>query len=491
MKPFSIQAWEQVADYVLAPLVAEQMVDGATKHYWLGVQGGLMAYQFPEGHHREVYKAVSGLILADKPVHITTLQNELNGSVPQEYLPQLYTLYTSGSTLSGHVFEANVETLCEYGERNHTIKQLQRAATELISGGKDKDADKVVSHAISALVNSGSDSIEAETADRMADDFFAYMSEMPERHMQTGVALTDRWTGGFGAGDFIAIVAAMKQRKTSLVLNWLLNMARSGHSVALMMLESNKRMVNAMLVSMLAIEYLIENNLYNEPEIDNNGRPFGQANQVWASTLIKLQGHYPSLGQRRAEAIRYGISEFRKLERNFRVYDRTRKGGSLNDNASIHRVCLRDKALYGTDFIAIDHAQRINERGNDYEKLTTVVPYLESLARRENIAMCLLAQLKADEAEGTGNTHLSGVRGGSVLDEAVDYMFITGYKQKLPDSEVRRPNNQLIIGLQHSRYGDGGAHKREVVNIDPNSGLILNGGVGRPPTETVSTEDMD
>lgn len=304
------------------------------------------------------------------------------------------------------------------------------------------------------------------------------MSEIPDNSLLTGIQLIDNWTGGLAKGDFVAIAAPMKQRKTSLLLNMMINMARDGHSVALMMLESNKRMVNAMIVSMFAIEYLIKTNQYTRPEMDENSQTIGQAKHIHASALVRLQGRYPSLGKIRTEAIRYGINELRSIQHNLRVYDRTREGGSLNDNASIHRVCLRDKALYDTDFIGIDHAQRVNERGNDYEKLTTVVPYLESLARRENVAMCLLAQLKADTAEGTGNTHISGVRGGSVLDEAVDYMFITGYKQLLPDSEERRPNDQLIIGLQHSRYGDGGAHKRQVVKIDPNSGLILNSGKG-------------
>ena len=245
------------------------------------------------------------------------------------------------------------------------------------------------------------------------------------------------------------------------------------------MFESNKLMVNAMLVSMLAIEWLIKNNLYDANDTNKEGVTVGKANQIWASTLVKLQGRYPSLGKIRAQAISAGIQEFNKLSTYLRVYDRTKKGGSLSDNASIHRICLRDKALYATDFIAIDHAQRINEKGSDYEKLTTVVPYLESLARREDIAMCLLAQVNANNAEGTGDSHISGVRGGTVLDEAVDYMLITGYKQKLDepiDNITRYPNDVLKIGLQHSRYGDGGSHRRAFVAIDPNSGLILHGG---------------
>lgn len=477
MKPFNVDTWRETADYVLAPLVAEQMVDENNHHFWKSIQAGLQTQHFPAGAQRQVYEAVHSLIMDKHPVHITTLQSCLNGSTPHDYIAQLYAMYQQGSTLSGHVFEANVSHLKDLGERAQMIRKLKET-TEALLEGDNRSHEAIVSDAITAMISSGNDTIKNETASAMADDFTAYMSEIPEQTLKTGVDLIDSWVGALGNGDFMAIAAPMKQRKTSLTLNMLIHMARKGHSVALLMFESNKRMVNAMMVSMLAIEWLVKQGLYDATDTDEQGRTIGSANQIWASTLVRIQGRYPTLGRIRAEAIREGIKEFNRLGDCLRVYDRTKDGGSLNDNTSIHRICLRDKALYDTDFIAIDHAQRINEPGKDYEKLTAIVPYLESLARRENIAMCLLAQLKADEAEGTGNTHLSGIRGGAVLDEAVDYMLITGYKQLIPGDENggRYPNDALKLGLQHSRYGDGGAHKRAFVKIDPNTGWILNGG---------------
>lgn len=485
MKPLDLNQWQQTADYILAPLVAEAMVDNNNAHYWRANQANVLAYHFPDGKWRMVYKAVAGLILQQKPVHITTLQHELNGSIPPEYLAQLYTMYQKGSTLSGGVFDANLDTIKSYGERNAAINQLKAGIDALVAGGQGFTMDSIVGQTITGLINTAGDTVENETAELMADSFADYMAVEPKTTMTTGIQLIDGWIGGLAKGDFMAIAAPMKQRKTSLLLNMLLHMARCGHSVALMMVESNKHMVNAMLVSMLAIEYLFKKHAYNA---NVQG---GKANQIWASSLVKMRARYRQWDDIRVEAVDYGINELRKLEDRLRIYDRTKTGGSLSDSASIHRVCLRDKALYNTDFIAIDHAQRIHVPGvgnaNDYEKLTAIVPYLESLARREEIAMCLLAQLKASEAEGTGDTHIAGVRGGTVLDEAVDYMLITGYKQKSPDDgsgiDRRLPNDVLMIGLQHSRYGDGGSHKREYVPIDPNSGLI---GYGGRPLNTVS-----
>lgn len=491
MKPLDLEQWGQTADYVLAPMVAESMIDNNNAHYWRANQANVLAYHFPDGKQRMVFKAVMGLILQDKPVHITTLQHELNGSVPPEYLMQLYTMYQKGSTLSGGVFDANIDTVKSYGERFALIRKLQAGIEALTTGGQGLAVDNVISQTVTGLISSSGDTIENETAERMADNFAEYMSVEPKSTMTTGIQLVDGWIGGLAKGDFMAIAAPMKQRKTSLVLNMMIHMARCGHSVALMMLESNKQMVNAMIVSMLAIEYLMKNRAYNA-DVES-----GKAHQIWASALVKMRARYRLWKDIRVAAVDYGITELRKLEQNLRIYDRTKAGGSLSDSASIHRVCLRDKALYNTDFIAIDHAQRIHVPGvanNDYEKLTAIVPYLEGLARREEIAMCLLAQLKASESEGTGDTHIAGVRGGSVLDEAVDYMLITGYKQKAPDTgngtQERLPSDVLMIGLQHSRYGDGGSHKRDYVAIDPNSGLIPYGGKALSVVSTVAGDNI-
>ena len=477
MKAFNLETWQNTADFVLAPLVAEQMVDGSQNaHYWRGCQQGMMAYVFPEGKHRQLYMTLQDMIFNDKPIHPTTLAAALGETFPKDYLELIFATYKKGSTLGGKVFDANLKTLLDFGARYQTIGKLETASQALINGD-ERGHDAIVSDAVSSLINTGVDVIQSETAELMAHDFETYMSQTPDNSLMTGIELIDGWTGGLARGDFMAIAAPMKQRKTSLALNMLVNMARDGKSVALLMLESNKRMVNAMLVTMFAVEYVIQNSLYGT-EVFNNGTKVGNAENISASGLVKLQNRFPILGETRAKAIRHGITELKKLGDRLRIYDRTRDGGSLNDNASIHRVCLRDKALFNTDFIAIDHAQRINEPGNDYEKLIKVVPYIETLARRENITMCLLAQLKANEAEGTGDSHLSGVRGGAILDEAVDYMLITGYRQKMPDSDngTRYPNDVLMVGLQHSRYGDGGSSKRRHVVIDPNSGLILFGG---------------
>ncbi len=483
VKPFSLEQWQHMADYVLPVLLAEQMhdTDGKNLHFWKAQEVGLLASHFPAGAWRDTYIATMDLIFANRPVHITTISEALAGKVTHAQLAQWFALYRAGSTLRGDVFDHNIAVLKDYGERSRVIARAEKLVADLQGG---LDLDQVTSDAMSDFAYSGVTTIKGETAAAMADDFEAWLSVEPSKSMLTGVGILDSWIGGLGEGDLLSISAPMKQRKTSLLLNIMLALTRThGLNVGLMMFEISKRMVTAQIVSMLAIEYLVNNRLYGRNIIGASDRV--PVEHISSTDLYKLQGRFRRTWDKvRVDAVNYGIAEWHKIESRFRVYDRSKEGGSLSNCSSIRRLALRDKQLYGLDFMAIDHAQRINEPGSDYEKLIKIAPYVEELARTEKITTCLLAQLNVSNAEGTGNQHHTGVRGGTVLDEAVDYMVVTGYRQKInPKSDERHPSNKLLVGLQLSRYGDGGAHKRALVDIDPYTGLILNGGRGEVLTE--------
>lgn len=474
MKTFSIESWQQTADYILAPLVAEEMLTKGHSHYWKTIEAHLLAMHFPEGRWRLVYLATQDLIISQKAVHITTLQTALEGQVSPDYIALLFTLCQKNTSLLNGVFDANLGTLREYGERAYAIDKLN-AGIIALTAGDNRGQDAVIAETIGNLTTTSASTIKHETAIEMGNDFESFMNEAPERTMKTYVEVVDNWMGGIAVGEFMAIVGAMKQRKTTLLLNMLINLARQRHSCSLMMFESNKRMINAALVAMLAMEFVLANGLYGKADYNAQGVTLGKCEQIWVKSLVKLQRNFFTLGLKRAEAVRYGISEFKKLEAHLRIYDRSKDGGGLSDTASAYRLALRDKALYDTEFLALDHAQRINEVGkSDYEKLLKIVPFMEALARREDIAVCLLAQLAADKAEGTGDSHASGVRGGTILDEAVDSMFSIVYRGKSDNG--RDPSDVLRITAQQSRYGDGGAGTSVYVAIDPNTGLFPHGG---------------
>lgn len=470
---FSQEKWQRTADYILPVLVAEQMDTEKNAHFWQTNQQQILAMHFPPGIWRETFKAVAGLIFEGKAVHPTTLQEALIGLVTPQQLGQWFAMYQQGSSLGNGVFATNLESLRDMGERVYAIERLQMAQDKLIQG---VDIDDVKSDAISNLINSGTDSIEDETLEDMASWFDAYMNEQPTNHILTGVHIIDQWTYGLSHGDLFVIAAPMKQRKTSLALNMIINMARRGHSCALLMIESNKKMVYLQMVTMLAMEYLIKVKAYGRLLDKPTGTPI---ESFTSKMLAHLQANYHKWGNIRHQAIAYAQDEARKIAQCMRLYDKTRKGGSLRDMASIHRVILRDKALHNTEVAIIDHAQRIKEPGKDYDKLSIIAPFIEDLARVENICVGMLAQMNMGAMEGS-TEHNAGVRGGTALEESADYTFITGYRQKIAGMNGQRyTEDKLIIGLHESRYGDGGVHKRALVDIDPNSGYLVNAGRGQ------------
>lgn len=472
MNPFSIEQWQQTADYVLPVLLAEESVEKNNFHFWWALgELGLMPQHFPPGPWRDTYGAIHDTIMAREPVHLTVLKERLNEHTDIQRLAQWTAMYRTGSTLRGQVFDANVAILKTFGERARLIGVGEQFTADLKAGG---DMDEAVSGALSMIANTDSVVIEGATADRLANDLRAYLGQEPEKSLLLGVQILDTWINGVAEGDMLSIAAPMKQRKTTLLLNILLHMARkTGLSVALLMFESNREAVTAQLVCMLATEYLIRQDLYGKNIVGESDQ--APVELLKADDLLKLRARYKRWDKIRVAAVEYGLTEWGKVAKQFRIYDRRHDG--LSNAASILRVALRDKALYKTDFLGIDHAQRVNERGTDYERLNIVVPFVETLARKEGVATCLLAQLNAESAEGVGDTHKTGVRGGTMLDEAVDYMITTGYRTKLPSGE-RTPINQMMVGLHLSRYGDGGSHKKALVDIAPNSGLILNKGRG-------------
>jgi len=470
---FSIDKWERTADYILPVLIAEQMDTDKNAHFWRTNQQQILAMHFPPGAWRETFKAVAGLVIEGKAVHPTTLHEVLHDIVPAPQLAQWFAMYKQGSSLSNGVFETNLESLRDMGERVFAIERLQMAQAKLLAG---VDIDDVKADAISNLINSGTDSIEDETLDEMANWFDAYMGAQPTNHILTGVHIIDQWTYGLSHGDLFVIAAPMKQRKTSLALNMAINMARRGHSCALLMIESNKKMIYLQMITMLAMEYLLKINAYGRLIDEPTNTPI---ERFTSKMLAHLQANYSKWGTVRHQAIAYAQAEARKIAECMRIYDKTRKGGSLRDMASIHRVILRDKALHNTEVAIIDHAQRIKEPGKDYDKLSIIAPFIEDLARVENICIGMLAQMNMGAMEGS-TEHNAGVRGGTALEESADYTFITGYRQKIPGMPGERyDETKLIIGLHESRYGDGGAHKRALVDIDPNSGYLVNGGRGQ------------
>jgi hypothetical protein len=263
----------------------------------------------------------------------------------------------------------------------------------------------------------------------------------------------------------IGIVAPYKMRKSTLKRNIVLNIVEDGGSGAICMYESNRTMVYAQFISMLAVRWLHKQGQYEA--VDTFGRPVRWIN---GKDLVRVGNGYKKWFPLKAEAVNEGIKAFKALNDRLRVYDKSKDGGALASLSSLQRVLMRDKNRYGTDIAAVDHLLLIDEPGTDYEVMSKSARFLETFARREKTALLLLAQMNEASIKENGQGHSPGVKGGGDLAAAVDYMFTVSYKDT---EEGVKASDLMTVTMRLSRYGDGGANVKSDLRIDPSSGWIL------------------
>jgi hypothetical protein len=238
------------------------------------------------------------------------------------------------------------------------------------------------------------------------------------------------------------------------------------------MFESNREAITTQLTLMLGVRWLHEQGLYDKWCDDN---PRIKTHHVSVKRLLQMGSNYRNLPAIQKEMIDVGKQQLHGFGSRLRIYDKTRKGGALVSAHDYHRVLLYDMNRYGTQFVGIDHLQRMGE-GTDYEIMNVNVPRIENVCRTEKIATCLLSQVKTGDSDSSDSKrHDSGATGGNKLDSAVDTMLYVRYKQKKQaDSNERYPDYMMTVGVQHNRYG--ASNRGAQVKIDPWSGVMLNGG---------------
>lgn len=458
-----LENWQRAADHVLSVLLAEEVIHGNIARWErASLERGLVIRHFPPGQWRAVYTELDSMRALGDAVHQSTLLNRCEGKVEQSWLVTRIALYSE--LIDGAVFERNLNDLLQMGEVALVRKQLKEADASLENGDQ---LDGTVAELMSNLAFTGVEIVKNETAVDSANEMQKYLSQPPDKVISSGISCLDGWMGGIGEDDVIGIAAPYKMRKSTLARNIALNVAREGGSVAILMYESNKRMVVAQFVTMFAIEFLINNNLYHAI----GQRSHNPLKWISAKDLVRVRAGYRQWESAKVAAIDYGIGEYRKLEKNLRIYDKSKEGGSLYDLASAQRVLLRDKRLYGADLAVIDHATQIMEGGSIYDRMSTIAPFLETFARRQKMAMCILAQMNEATVKSNREDHSPGIKGGGDLPAAVDYLFTVSYREE--DENHQRKDDAMTITMHLSRYGSGGTDVKAELPIDPASGLSL------------------
>ena len=379
--------------------------------------------------HQELFKAVRQLLLSAKAIDLVTIKDELiarnvlNDVGGVEYLIQVA---ESVPTATNAVYYAEIV------QDKATLRRLEQAGHEILGIIRDPetDADEKVDAAESLVFEVGQKRLGKyfDPVRSLAKEFFKDVDHLldtgePILGMPTGYTDLDNVTTGFYGGDFIIVAARPAMGKTSLVLNFALNVARQEKgAVAFFSLEMSGKQLVRRIISTIA--------------------------RVPMGTLKKANLHHDDY-QKLADACEelYSLPLF------------------IDDSTDINPLemrgkCRRLKADQGLALVVVDYIQlmRGNSRRpeNRNQEIGEIARGLKAMSKELDVPVIGLSQLnRAVESRDNKRPMLADLReSGSIEAEADMVMFIYReeyYKRREADSfDKWNPDTadvaELIIG---------------------------------------------
>jgi replicative DNA helicase len=209
--------------------------------------------------NREIFAVIQQLRQENRAVDMVTVKNLLNdrsllnnvGGV--EYLIQMAELVPSAS---------NADDYAEIVMDLSSKRRLEKAGHDIVKIARDREKDipKMLLEAENEVYSVGRERIgkEFQTVRELANDFFVDV----DRLMETGVPATgvmteftdlDAKTTGFYPGDLVILASRPAMGKTSIALNFALEVAKSGQgAVAVFSLEMTGEQLVRRLIATLA-----------------------------------------------------------------------------------------------------------------------------------------------------------------------------------------------------------------------------------------------
>lgn len=450
-------AYQSASDDTLATMfIMPETIDRAVYEHQLRV--GF----FPDARQKILFEVLCQLRRSGETIIDATVLAKAENKFTQEWLVDLIGTYAPAM---GAAFDANCRLVIGYGLRLEAYR-IVTLAVEQLKNPEGKTTEEIIHQTMDSLGSTHTvGGIKGVTAEENAGEFETFMGLQPPVNLSTGIPWIQEQTGGFSRGDLWWVASAYKMRKTTLMLNLALQAATGGASVAFLSREMLKRQVAAQLVSMFAVGYLLEHDLY---EAKNE---YGHMlNWISARGLIQAQVGYRRWDRRKVAAIDYGIAELAKIKKQLRIYDTSPLGGRLSDIASLQSVVRRDIALYDTQIVFIDYLQLFDAPGASlFDKTMYGAHILQEQTKMYNLTTIAAAQKNEDAVKnGNQESYSPGVKGGGDVAATADYLLETRYKYGDMSDEKK-----LEVTMKLSRHGSGGGNVKHVFDIHPSSGLIL------------------
>lgn len=453
------EAFENAARSVLCVMLLEHAQIGNAQ----------FKYNLEQGHFPKepkelpmLYMVLCDLFKRGEPIQFNTVLSRGGAVITSEWLSLLYSEYSEAISAN---FASDCELVAAHGLRYGMIRIYENVVKQLLDF-EGKPTTDIMNQAVSITTTVHThNGVDTFTAGDLAREFRVMMTLEQEPTQSTGLAFLDGLSGGFAAGDIWWVVGAYKMRKTTLMLNMLLHATMEGHSVTFLSREMRQQQVSAQLIAMLANGYLLEMGQFESRT--NAGNPL---NWISGRSIISARRGINSWDVRKTNAVNHAIDTYEKLSDKLRIYDQTKDGGRLSDVASAQMLIKRDKSLFGCEMVFIDYLQLFSMDGaSAYEQASYASKAFQEAGKVDDVTMVIAAQQNESAVGSQLDSYSPGVKGGGDAAATADFLIRTRYKSGADLAD----ETKLEVFLMLSRHSSGGLDSKQVVNIHPSSGLIL------------------
>ena len=411
----------------------EEAVIGAImleKEAAIAVLDILKPESFYKDAHQKIYRAIIDLSMADKPIDMLTLADELRKTKTLEEVGgHSYLAHLTSQVASA----AHVEFHARIIAQKYLQRELIRVSTDIQHKAYDDtiDVNDLLDYSEKELFDIAAGNIKRETAkiNVVIKEAIKRIEEASKREdslsgVPSGFSKLDRVTSGWQKSDLVIIAARPSMGKTAFVLSMARNMA-----------VDHKRPVAIFSLEMASVQLV--------------------------NRLIVSETELPS---ERIKNGRLSDQEWRQLETKIR--DLVEAPLFIDDTPAISIFELRAKARrlkaqFQIEAIIVDYLQLMtgppDVKGSREQEVSSISRSLKSIAKELDIPIIALSQLNRSVEVRSGNRpQLSDLRESGAIEQDADMVIFIHRPEKyglMEDSEGNSTRGLAEIIIAKHRNG--------------------------------------
>jgi hypothetical protein len=450
-----LEKWQCAADDLLSVLIVKPTA-------WIELlDAGIAADDLPPGKWRDMYRAVIDLRSDAARKDITPTDTEIAVKAgPEVTVIFVATRIALYDAYREKTFGQTCDLIKRYGRGHRQYEVLKRGVAlmraELENGA---DVDSAALRVVDGL--QAEEKVQAAAPTDIGDIVDLSEKRMidePTDGLKTGVWLIDDWLRGLAPGELVAWVAPYKMRKTSVMANVLVNMARQKKYIDVFSFDEERLRFIHRLEAVLMAEWMYNSGHWNAK--DDNGIAI---NAVDGKMITNAGNRWLQWDKRLQLAREYARDTLLAMRGYVRVYDRRTCAGTLKSIRAISR--LNASKCGQLDMIMVDHIQRLGDWTKTYDQVEFGSAGLHDLGGELGAVMWALSQQNEAAIKTQDDDWSPNAKGGGGLASNADTVLVSKYRVGTCTDD-----DKLRIELKLAR--DASARRYGYVEIHPTSGWI-------------------